>query len=950
MQEQNEHIAKESGPLDDLLNSGKPYSVIYMGVNGISDAVAMLGEQHLEDIREVLTRRIRRCVRGGDEAILVDEGNYIIVLKGTYDLDAYRSLQSRIRSTVENEILIDSKKISLTIDFGYASFPEDGLNFDDVVEYAHQVMLRSEHSRERFVALEEEAVLELSDEFGAQSALVDVYADSLTGLPDAQYFRRKASAIVNEAAGNTDGLTIVFCDIEKFKEYNLKHGYTAGDDLLKYLADLLVKYFPNDLIGRLNSDRFGILTRENSLVEKLETIHESIRRFKMSTATEFKAGICALADAENSATRAQDYARLACDSIKGRYDISWRRFDESLTSSMRRRQHIVDNLDTAISQGWIEVYYQPIIRAMTGDICGLEALCRWNDPEFGILPPGEFIDVLEDAHLIHKLDLCVVRKVCEDGRAMLDANKACVHRSVNLSRLDYQLCDIFAMVDEIVSEYNFPKDKIKIEFTESAFTQDTEFFTSVIDKFRSAGYGVWMDDFGSGYSSLNLLKDYSFDVLKIDMAFLKGLETSPRTRSILSSVIDMAKKLGIQTLAEGVETSQQYLFMKSIGCEMLQGYFFAKPSPLLELDKSVEDGKWCAESDDIAAYYDKIGRINVLSPEPFAQASEQAASFESVSSVPVAIIEYADDIAHVVFASESFNAAAAETAVIDSLEDGTLHFNAQGAKLEQDLRSKASEAKQSHEDAFIDFYNFKELFTLRIMHLAESEGRDAFLVSLNRYDTRDDQARARYADARSSDLVYLPERQQTSWQQSTEFDVAHTALVVVDVLGGAEGVTPGLEAMAANSVALVKAARAIGMPVIFNIDNHIKGLDQELELWGDHGVRGTPSGTPIVDFDIQESDYIIPKRRYNGFFETDLELTLRELGVTTLIIVGADTNICVLQTLAGAYFYGYKTIVPADATATFLIGTQEGGLEYFSRCYDTRIVTTNDLLTRFANK
>ena len=195
-------------------------------------------------------------------------------------------------------------------------------------------------------------------------------------------------------------------------------------------------------------------------------------------------------------------------------------------------------------------------------------------------------------------------------------------------------------------------------------------------------------------------------------------------------------------------------------------------------------------------------------------------------------------------------------------------------------------------------------------------------------------------------MAYMPVPQNTPWQQSTEIDFAHTALLVVDVLGGSEGAAPGTEAECANCVALVKAARAKGLPVIFSNDAHIPGLDRELELWGDHGVRGTEGAKPLADFDLQPSDYVIPKRRYNGFFQTDLDLTLRELGADTLIVVGADSNICVLQTLAGAYFLGYKTIVPADATFTFLIGTQEGALEYFTRCYDSRITTTEALLAQ----
>ncbi len=196
-------------------------------------------------------------------------------------------------------------------------------------------------------------------------------------------------------------------------------------------------------------------------------------------------------------------------------------------------------------------------------------------------------------------------------------------------------------------------------------------------------------------------------------------------------------------------------------------------------------------------------------------------------------------------------------------------------------------------------------------------------------------------------MTYLPKAQQTSWQQSTEIDLTRCAVLVIDILGGKGGPTPGLESMAENAVALVKAARQIKLPVVFTNDAHIKSVDNELELWGEHGLRGTDTAQPLAEFDIQESDFIIPKRRYNGFFQTDLDLTLRELGVDTLIAFGCDTNICVLQTLAGAYFLGYKTIVPADACGTFLIGTQEAGLEYFTRCYDSRVVTTQSILNTF---
>ena len=197
-------------------------------------------------------------------------------------------------------------------------------------------------------------------------------------------------------------------------------------------------------------------------------------------------------------------------------------------------------------------------------------------------------------------------------------------------------------------------------------------------------------------------------------------------------------------------------------------------------------------------------------------------------------------------------------------------------------------------------------------------------------------------------MAYLPVAQDTPWQKSDEIDLSRSAVLVVDVLGGSNEVLPVLADMVANSVAIVKAARAAGVPVIFADEAHVPGLDRELELWGDHGIAGTEDAKPAAAFEVGEGDYVIPKRRYDAFFQTDLDLTLRELGVDTLIVVGTDTNICVLQTLAGAYFRAYKTIVAADATATFLIGTQEYGLEYFSRCYDSRVVDTARVLSYLA--
>lgn len=197
-------------------------------------------------------------------------------------------------------------------------------------------------------------------------------------------------------------------------------------------------------------------------------------------------------------------------------------------------------------------------------------------------------------------------------------------------------------------------------------------------------------------------------------------------------------------------------------------------------------------------------------------------------------------------------------------------------------------------------------------------------------------------------MAYKPVAQDTPWQNRDDVDLVRTAVLVIDVLGGNSGYPEGFETEARNCVRIVKAARAKGVPVVFCDDAHVPAYDKEIELWGEHGVVGTEGGKPLDEFEVAESDVVIPKRRYDGFFGTDLDLTLRELGVDTLIAVGTDANICVLQTLAGAYFLGYRTIVPADAVWTFLIGTHEGALEYYSTCYDTRVVDAAKVLEYLA--
>ncbi len=241
-------------------------------------------------------------------------------------------------------------------------------------------------------------------------------------------------------------------------------------------------------------------------------------------------------------------------------------------------EYVVEKIDDAIKNEWIKVYYQPVIRTITMELCGMESLSRWIDPEVGFFPPDKFIGALEESKQIHKLDRYIVEHVCKDLSALVEQKKPVVPVSVNFSRLDFVMMDMVDVVENAVRKYDIPRDLIHVEITESMIASDEELMARIIEDFRKAGYEIWMDDFGSGYSSLNLLKDYQFDLLKLDMKFLSSF--TDRSKSIMRFAINMAKDIGVKTLAEGVETKEHVEFLKKVGCGKLQGYYFSKPQPL----------------------------------------------------------------------------------------------------------------------------------------------------------------------------------------------------------------------------------------------------------------------------------------------------------------------------------------------------------------------------------
>ena len=330
-------------------------------------------------------------------------------------------------------------------------------------------------------------------------------------------------------------------------------------------------------------------------------------------------------------------------------------------------QFIADNFDDALARGHIRPFYQPVIRTISRQLCSFEALARWVDPQRGILPPDRFIPVLERNKSIHRLDAAIIRQVCATIRERMDAGEVPIPVSVNLSRMDFALCDIFTVVDDIVTQYQIPHDFLYIEITESLMAEQESRMHDIVDRFHAAGYQIWMDDFGSAYSSLNVLKDYEFDEIKLDMRFLSSF--NQRSRRILTAVIQMAKEIDIHTLAEGVETQEQLRYLRNIGCEKVQGFYFGRPMPLADALAHLEGIGVGIESPQDRKYYDDIGRVNFLSAVPFMTRQERDAlkTARQLNSIPLAIAEGRKDAFSILFYNTAFEQTAESTGMVSHI-------------------------------------------------------------------------------------------------------------------------------------------------------------------------------------------------------------------------------------------------------------------------------------------
>lgn len=493
----------------------------------------------------------------------------------------------------------------------------------------------------------------------------DIYYDKLTGL-----FNMTAFGIIgeNERASMKKKSIVpafVYFDVRDMKAINEKHGFAKGNGVISGIAYVLKDVFGTSVISRFSDDHFVVLANRKGIEQKIEKVCYEVLNNPMGITVHICAGIYTDIKNDVDIYAACDRATLACKSLKGDYGIKYREFDREMFNAYHKNKHVIRNFDEALKNGYIKLYYQPIIRTVTGKICDMEALARWIDPEKGMLPPGSFISVLEDNRLINKLDFYMVRKICESLNEQKKQNVPVVPVSVNLSRINFELCDVVEEVTKIVDEHNIGHELITIEITESAFIHNQQFLESQIDRFRNAGFNVWMDDFGSEYSSLNTLQEYSFDLVKLDMRFMKNFSLTGKNRLILSDIISMISKLGVHTLAEGVQTKEQLRFLRDAGCDKVQGYLFSRPMPCEYFyNKTVLYNGLHYDDVERSDYFSKIETTGLGFP---AIPDLQEGFSGDASGTPSAVMEIHDDKCKILKANNAYKQFLSDIGISDEL-------------------------------------------------------------------------------------------------------------------------------------------------------------------------------------------------------------------------------------------------------------------------------------------
>lgn len=402
--------------------------------------------------------------------------------------------------------------------------------------------------------------------------------DPLTGIYNEFAFSSRAKHLISS---NPDcQYALIRFDIARFKMVNDMFGSSRGDELLRFIASVLHDQVSSeDGYGRLMGDVFCICTKHSSEDEILDLIHRityHVEAFPINFNLTPYFGVC-LADSETSLSTLLDWSGMALSTVKGSNLTNYAFYNNAMREQLLIESRIENEMAGALENGQFSIYLQPKCNIGTSEVVGAEALVRWFHPEKGIIHPDLFIPLFEKNGFIVKLDEYVWEEACKVIRSWKDRGYPLIPISVNISRVHIFVPELCDKITNLVHKYDIPLEMLELEFTESAFVSNLDTLYQIMEQLRKQGFTLSMDDFGSGYSSLNMLKNSPVDVIKIDREFLNESTSSENGRVIIRNTISMLRQLKMQIVAEGVETGEQADFLFASGCSVAQGYYYSKP-------------------------------------------------------------------------------------------------------------------------------------------------------------------------------------------------------------------------------------------------------------------------------------------------------------------------------------------------------------------------------------
>ena len=435
--------------------------------------------------------------------------------------------------------------------------------------------------------------------------------NSLTGLPERLDFLRQVQQLLTEKKLN--GWCVLSIDIEHFKLFNNWYGQVQGDELLHTIGHQLAQLAKenNYIAGYFGGDDFFLCMPDDDKRAQAvyDLIFHCIEDYQQLDSFLPLLGICPVDEHSDDISVLCNNAQIASGAVRGKLNHRICRFSEQIMQQLEMHQRLLSDVRIGIQRGEFTFYLQPKCNSLTGNIVSMEALVRWHHPEMGLVSPSRFIPLLEETGLVTDLDRYIWESVCRTMSGWIRSGKHFVPISVNVSITDMKAMDVPAHFREMVRRYDLKSELIRVEITETAFAENSNLVREAIDRLHQYGFTVLMDDFGSGYSSLNMLKDTNVDVLKLDMKFIEmNVENRQKGIQIVDSVVNMAHKLNMTIIAEGVETKEQVDMLKTMNCIYGQGYYFYRPLPVKDAERLL--------SIIVPEDYRDIQRFSGVSPMP----------------------------------------------------------------------------------------------------------------------------------------------------------------------------------------------------------------------------------------------------------------------------------------------------------------------------------------------